>query len=196
MSKINHIERALLDSLAAKDQAFRGLIKNIRQEARNDTDVLSLALKAVRAQNDILSTDLEDVRKEVKDQKELFKEMDERLATVRSELLDFRAQAQENHLNLSPQLGFLVDYINRGGDAKNGEGGSSRPQPPPDDQSRPSGGSASRSSGGSGGSKRKDDRGSGLKKRHSSGGSGGGSYGPHGPYKRDAKYWIFGENQF
>ncbi|KZV30496.1 hypothetical protein F511_23312 [Dorcoceras hygrometricum] len=233
MSKINHLERALLDSLAAQDQAFRGLIKNIRQEAHNDTDVLSLALKAVRAQNEILSTDLVDVRKEVKDQKELFKEMEERLATVRSELLDFRAQAQENHLNMSTQLGFLVDYINRGGHAKKGEGGSSHPQPPPDDQSRPSGGSASRSSGGSGGSTIKDDRGgsshpqpppddqsrpsggsasrssggsggstikddrgSGSKKRHSSGGSGGGSYGPYGPYKRDAKYWILGENQF
>ncbi|KZV47794.1 golgin subfamily B member 1-like [Dorcoceras hygrometricum] len=197
MSKINHLERALLDSLAAQDQAFRGLIKNIRQEAHNDTDVLSLALKAVRAQNAILSTDIADVRKEVKDQRELFKEMDEQIATVRSELLDFRAQAQENHLNLSTQLGFLVDYINRGGDAKKGEGGSSRPQPPPDDQNRPSGGNASRSSGGgSGGSKRKDDRGSGSKKRHCSGGSGGGSYGPYGPYIKDAEYWLFGKNQF
>ncbi|KZV49299.1 hypothetical protein F511_23445 [Dorcoceras hygrometricum] len=144
-------------SLAAQDQAFRGLIKNIRQEAHNDTDVLSIALKVVHAQNSILSTDIADVRKEVKDQKELFKEMDEQLATVRSELLDFRAQAQENNLNLSTQLGFLVDYINRGGDAKKGEGGSSRPQPPPDDQNRPSGGSASRGSG-SGGISRRDDR--------------------------------------
>ncbi|KZV56161.1 serine/threonine-protein phosphatase 5 [Dorcoceras hygrometricum] len=92
-----------------------------------------------------------------------------RLATVRSELLDFRAQAQENHLNLSTQLGFLVDYINRGGDAKKGEGGSSRPQPPPDDQNRPSEGSASRGSG-SGGSSRRDDRRDPSKKRRSSSG--------------------------
>ncbi|KZV55689.1 hypothetical protein F511_08323 [Dorcoceras hygrometricum] len=54
--------------------------------------------------------------------------------------------AEENHLNLSTQLGFLVDYINQGGDAKKGEGDSSRPQPPPDDQSRPSGGSGGRGS--------------------------------------------------
>ncbi|KZV51657.1 mediator of RNA polymerase II transcription subunit 33A-like [Dorcoceras hygrometricum] len=63
------------------------------------------------------------------------------VAAIRSELFDFRAKAEENHLNLSTQLGFLVDYINRGGDAKKGEGGISRPQPPPEDQSRPSGGS-------------------------------------------------------
>ncbi|KZV31146.1 glycine C-acetyltransferase [Dorcoceras hygrometricum] len=66
-------------------------------------------------------------------------------SSVPNELLDFRAKAEDNHLNLSTQLGFLVDYINRGGDAKKGEGGSSsRPQPPPDDQSRPSGGNGSR----------------------------------------------------
>ncbi|KZV22100.1 hypothetical protein F511_09113 [Dorcoceras hygrometricum] len=139
LSKINHLEKVLLDTLYQQDQAFRILIQSVRQEAHNDTDVLSLALKSVRAQNSILSTDLADVHKEVKDHNELLKELDERLATVRSDLLDFRAQAQENHLNLSTQLGFLVDYINQGGDAKKGEDGSSRPQPPPDDQNRPSG---------------------------------------------------------
>ncbi|KZV24592.1 cyclophilin71 [Dorcoceras hygrometricum] len=114
-------------------------------------------------------------------------------------MLYFRAQAQENHLNLSTKLGFLVDYTNRGGDDKNGEGGSSRPQPPPDDQSRPSGGSGSRGSGGDGSSQRRGSGGS-SKKRHSnsSGGvhhsSGGG--GPVGPIRRDAEYWIYGKRQF
>ncbi|KZV19202.1 hypothetical protein F511_37344 [Dorcoceras hygrometricum] len=170
MSKINHLERALLDSLVAQDQAFRDLIKNIRQEAHNDTNVLSLALKAVRAQNAILSTDLADVRKE------------------------------ENHLNMSTQLGFLVDYINRGGDAKKGEGGSSHPQPSPDDQNRPSGGSASRGSGSSGSIRRDDKRDSSKKRRSSSGGGGSGtggeSYGPYGSYKRDAEWWLYGKNRF
>ncbi|KZV38531.1 hypothetical protein F511_39546 [Dorcoceras hygrometricum] len=175
------IEKALLDALYQKDQAFRGLIKSVCQEAQNQADVFSIKLEAARAQNACLLTDLADTRKEVKDQKaEIFKEMDERLATIRNDLLDFREQAQENHLNLSTQLGFLVDYINRGGDAKKGESGSSRPQPPPDDQSRPSGGSGSSS-------RRRDDR-SGSK-RHS-------SSGVCGPYKRDAEYWIFGKNQF
>ncbi|KZV35752.1 cell division control protein 2C-like [Dorcoceras hygrometricum] len=59
---------------------------------------------------------------------------DEQVAAIRSELFDFQANVTENYLNLSTQLGDLVDYI-RGCDAKNGEGSSSRPQPPPDDQS-------------------------------------------------------------
>ncbi|KZV33791.1 auxin response factor 14 [Dorcoceras hygrometricum] len=61
------------------------------------------------------------------------------VAAIRNDLLNFHAKAEENLLNLSTHLGFLVDYINRGGDTKKGEGGNSRPQPPPDDQSRPSG---------------------------------------------------------
>ncbi|KZV15713.1 hypothetical protein F511_11668 [Dorcoceras hygrometricum] len=176
--------------LSQQDLAFRSLIQSVRQEAHNPGDVLSIGLKAVRANNAILSTDLADIRKEVKAHKaELFQEMDERLATIRSELLDFRAQAHENHLNLSTQLGFLVYYINRGGDAQKGEGGSSRPQPPPDDQNKPSGGSGSRGSGVGGDSKRR--RGSGgSRERHSSGGSGGGHI------KRDAEYWINGKRQF
>ncbi|KZV49088.1 hypothetical protein F511_44143 [Dorcoceras hygrometricum] len=76
--------------------------------------------------------------------------MDERLDTLRSEQLDFLAQAHENYNNLSSQLGELVAYINRGNDKK-GEGSSSRrPQPPPDDQNRPSGDNASRGGGGGG----------------------------------------------
>ncbi|KZV22653.1 hypothetical protein F511_05109 [Dorcoceras hygrometricum] len=94
-------------------------------------------------------------------------------------------------------------YINRGGDAKKGEGGSSRPQPPPDDQERPSGGSTGRGSSGGDGSQRRSDRGGSSKKRHrSTGGSGSGSgssrvtYGPYLPPKRDAEYWIYGKRQF
>ncbi|KZV39628.1 hypothetical protein F511_33817 [Dorcoceras hygrometricum] len=118
--KIKNLERTLLDTLYQQDKAFRSLIQSVRQENHNDTDVLSLALKAVRAQNAILSTDLEDARKEVKEQKAIIEDMDERLATVRSELLDFRAQAGELQ-NLTTQLGELVDYINRGGNDKKGE---------------------------------------------------------------------------
>ncbi|KZV43156.1 nuclear matrix constituent protein 1-like protein [Dorcoceras hygrometricum] len=104
MSKINHLERALLDALSQQNLAFRSLIQSVRQEAHNQSDVLSIGLKVVRAQTAILSTYLAYVRTEVKAQKaELFEEMDERLATIRSEFLDFRAQAQENHLNLSTQ---------------------------------------------------------------------------------------------
>ncbi|KZV43857.1 hypothetical protein F511_38221 [Dorcoceras hygrometricum] len=179
------------------NQASHGLIKGIRQEARNDTDVLSLGLKAVRTQTAILSTDQADARKEAKEKKAIIADMDERLATVRRELLDFRAQAQENYNNLSSQLGELVAYINRGNDIKGEESSSRRPQPPPDDQNRPSGGSASRGGGGggSGGSGRRDDRrGSSTKRGSSSVGGVSGTAG--GPYKKNAEWWLYGKNQF
>ncbi|KZV17258.1 pentatricopeptide repeat-containing protein chloroplastic [Dorcoceras hygrometricum] len=141
--------------------------------------------------------------KEQKVQRTMLEGLDEQVAALRNDLLDFCAKAEENHLNLSTQLGFLVDYINRDGDAKKGEGGSSRPQPPPDDQERPSGGSTGRGSSGGDGSQRRSDRGGSSKKRHrSTSGSGSGSgsgrvtYGPYLPPKRDAEYWISGKRQF
>ncbi|KZV41217.1 hypothetical protein F511_13476 [Dorcoceras hygrometricum] len=134
-------------------------------------------------QTQFIQNSLKSVRQEARTQGDEVKAMDEQLATIRSEMLDFRAQAQENHLN-------------RGGDAKKGECGSSRPQPPPDDQSRPSGGSASRGSGsrgsGDGSSKSRADRGGSSNKRPSSSGGGG----PYGPYKKDVEYWLFGKISF
>ncbi|KZV53098.1 hypothetical protein F511_24517 [Dorcoceras hygrometricum] len=130
------------------------------------------------------------IRQEIHDQKTLLS-------------LDFitshkRISTQENYNNITTQLGELVDYINRGGNDKNGEESSSRrPQPPPDDQNRPSGGSASRGSG-SGGSGRRDDRRYSSKKRRSSGGGGGSGTGgeTYGPYKKNAEWWLYGKNQF
>ncbi|KZV41441.1 hypothetical protein F511_10054 [Dorcoceras hygrometricum] len=62
LSKIEHLEKAFLNSLSEQDQAFRGMIKNIRQEAHNDADVFSMKLEAARTQNVILRTELADVR--------------------------------------------------------------------------------------------------------------------------------------
>ncbi|KZV40541.1 hypothetical protein F511_37722 [Dorcoceras hygrometricum] len=90
--------------------------------------------------------DTVDVWKEVIELNAKVTDLDGKVSTIRSELLDFHAKAEENHNTLSTQLGFLVDYINRGGNDKKGEDSSSRrPQPPPDDQNKPSGGSGSRS---------------------------------------------------
>ncbi|KZV44048.1 U-box domain-containing protein 43 [Dorcoceras hygrometricum] len=125
LDKIKQLEKTILDAFYQQNQVFHRLITGIRQEANNDTTALSLGLKAVRTQTAILSTDQADARKEAKEQKAIIVDMDERLATLRSEQLDFRAQAQENYNNLSSQLGELVAYINRGNDKK-GEDSSSR----------------------------------------------------------------------
>ncbi|KZV50068.1 zinc finger protein CONSTANS-LIKE 15 [Dorcoceras hygrometricum] len=145
MSKNNHVERVFLDSLAAQNEDFRGLFKSIRQEAQNDNNALSLALKAVRTQNSILSTDLAATQKGVKDLKAaLSKDFDDKLADIRNDLLEFRVETQEQLDSLGAHLAELIAFITKGSDDKKGEGSSSRPQPPPDDQNRPSGGSGSR----------------------------------------------------
>ncbi|KZV34317.1 hypothetical protein F511_21410 [Dorcoceras hygrometricum] len=61
------------------------------------------------------------------------------VAAIRSEKLEFQAKMAADFLSLSTQIGDLVDYI-RGGDAKKGEGSSSRrPLPAPVNQGESSG---------------------------------------------------------
>ncbi|KZV22060.1 structural maintenance of chromosomes protein 3 [Dorcoceras hygrometricum] len=201
LSKLNTLEKDILAALKQHEEA------NIIHSA-------------------FVTSDLADVRKEQKAQRAMLEEvkeinakvteLDEQVATIRNDLLNFHAKAEENHLNLSTQLGFLVDYINRGGDAKKGEGGSSRPQPPPDNQNRPGGGSGSRPDdqsrygeisvsrdvGTRGGGSESQIRGykSGSKRTRSSGGGEspvrGIFYGPYLSPKRDAEYWITGKKKF
>ncbi|KZV47940.1 hypothetical protein F511_38382 [Dorcoceras hygrometricum] len=126
MSKINQVESVILDSLAVQNQAFRGLIKSILQEAHNDNDVLSIALKAVRAQNAILTTDLADVRQEVKDLKaEFSKDFDDKLAVIRKDLLEFRVETQGQLTSLGTNLAELIAFITKGSYDKKGEVSSS-----------------------------------------------------------------------
>ncbi|KZV58196.1 hypothetical protein F511_31289 [Dorcoceras hygrometricum] len=215
LCKINHVERVFLDSLAAQNEAFRGLFKSIRQEAQNDNNALSLALKAVQTQNAILSTDLAATQKEVKDLKvALSKDFDDKLADIRNDLLEFRVETQEQLASLGAHLAELIAFITKGSDDKKGEGSSSRPQPPPDDQNRPSGGSGSRADDpsrygggtvsreggnrGGDGRTRGDRSGSSKRMRSDSGGGSDGriNCGPYLPPKRDAEYWISGKRQF
>ncbi|KZV35610.1 U-box domain-containing protein 43 [Dorcoceras hygrometricum] len=191
LDKIKQLEKTIRDAFYQQNQVFHRLITGIRQEANNDTTAFSLGLKAVRTQTAILSTDQANARKEAKEQKAIIVDMDERLATLRSEQLDFRAQAQENYNNLSSQLGELVAYINRGNDKRGEDSSSRRPQPPPDDLNRPSGGNASRGGGGgSGESGRRDDRKGSSTKRGSGSSSAGGTY------KKSVEWWLYGKNQF
>ncbi|KZV39809.1 hypothetical protein F511_29937 [Dorcoceras hygrometricum] len=61
------------------------------------------------------------------------------VAAIRSEQLEFQEKMEADFLSLSTQIGDLVDYI-RGGDAKKGEGSSSRrPLPTPVNQGESSG---------------------------------------------------------
>ncbi|KZV41462.1 hypothetical protein F511_34529 [Dorcoceras hygrometricum] len=189
MNKIDHVKRVFLDSIAEQNETFRGLFKRSRQEAQNDNNALSLALKAVRNQNVILSTDLEATRKEVRDIKAaLSKDFDDKLANIRNELLEFRVDTQGQLASLSTHLAELIAFLTKGSDDKKGEGSSSRPQPPPDNQSRPSGGNggsgnrAGEQSRYRGGSRSRGDRSGSSKRRYSSSGG--------GPFRRSFEDWI------
>ncbi|KZV56122.1 AAA-type ATPase [Dorcoceras hygrometricum] len=193
---IRDLEKQVNARFDEHDRAYKVLLTNIRKDMHDHKTALSLDV--VRSHQK-LSTQVAAVAFD----------LDGQVATVRSELLDFRAKPEENHNTLSTQLGFLVDYIDRGGNDKKVEDSSSRrPYPTPDDQARPSGGSASREGGNSGGrgsesssgSKRRRGSGDGSRDRQHSSGGGSGSdrvtYGPYLPPKRSAKYWIYGEKEF
>ncbi|KZV52963.1 hypothetical protein F511_34817 [Dorcoceras hygrometricum] len=122
LCKINHVERVFLDSLAVQNESFRGLFKSIRQEAQNDNNALSLALKAIRTQNTILSTDLVATQKEFKDLKvALSKDFDDKLADIRNELLEFRVETQEQLASLGAHLAELIAFLTKGSDEKRGK---------------------------------------------------------------------------
>ncbi|KZV28754.1 TMV resistance protein N-like [Dorcoceras hygrometricum] len=114
MCKIDHVQRVFLDCLAEQNETFRGLFKRSRQEAQNDNNALPLALKAVRTQNVILSTDLEATRKEVKDFKAtLSKDFDDKLADIRNELLEFHVYTQGQLASLGTHLAELIDFLTK-----------------------------------------------------------------------------------
>ncbi|KZV20073.1 retrovirus-related Pol polyprotein from transposon TNT 1-94 [Dorcoceras hygrometricum] len=155
LSKLHKIEQGFRDSLRQQEKAFKTLIQGARQERRNIDIVQTLRFnefcKNVLAQNASVFTGLTDVRKEVQEinakvdivatcLNEVRKDVEATKEAISHLLLEFQSQAQANYIILTDQLGQPVDYINRGGNAKKGEGESSRgPQPPPAVQIRDSG---------------------------------------------------------
>ncbi|KZV32073.1 putative importin-7 [Dorcoceras hygrometricum] len=146
LSRLNTLDRGHRDTMRQHEETLRNVIHNARQDNRTQGDVHILHLnefkKWVLAHGASVTADLMEVRKEVKELDAKVNYLDGQVAAIRSELFDFQAKVAENSLNLSTQLGDLVDNL-RGSDAKKGEGSSSRPQPPPDDQGSGSGGGGS-----------------------------------------------------
>ncbi|KZV18408.1 hypothetical protein F511_19184 [Dorcoceras hygrometricum] len=122
-------------SLPIDSTVFTAALDDLRMsilQRINDSNSDMFSKKEVQELNakvDIMATKFEIVKKDVEATKE----------AISHQLLEFQTQAQANHIVLTDQLGQLVDYINRGGNAKKGEGESSRgPQPPPAVQIRDS----------------------------------------------------------
>ncbi|KZV24215.1 hypothetical protein F511_25772 [Dorcoceras hygrometricum] len=106
--EIRSLEKKLTEMLEQQDNFYRALFKNVRQEIQIQKNALSLdiltAQRKLSAQQIAVVTGLDDIRKDVKDQKAaLYTELEDRLDA----------------------LGELVAYINRGGNEKKGEVASS-----------------------------------------------------------------------
>ncbi|KZV48592.1 myosin-8-like [Dorcoceras hygrometricum] len=182
---IMSVTSSAVDVLEKIPNKFCSFFQQDSQDLRTFLSLdLSTTQKKLSTQVSATALDNFDGRKEVKELNAKVTYLDGQVAAIRNDLLNFHAKPEENHLNLSTQLDFLIDYINRGGDAKKEESGSNQPRPPPDDQSRPSGGS------GDSGSQRRSGS---SKGRRLSGespvrGIRYGPYPPGAPPKRIAKY--------
>ncbi|KZV56230.1 golgin candidate 5 [Dorcoceras hygrometricum] len=154
LSRLHTVERGIQDTLGQQNDYFRGLIQSARQDAQTQDNIQTLRFnefrKNILAQNASIFTGLADVRKEVQELNAkvdimatnleiVKKDVETSKEAISHQLLEFQAQAQANHNILHVQLSELVSYINRGGDAKKGEGTSRGPQPSPVDQNRGSG---------------------------------------------------------
>ncbi|KZV14182.1 hypothetical protein F511_14629 [Dorcoceras hygrometricum] len=116
---------------------------NARQEGQNQDDLQILRLnelkKTVMAQGVTADTDSLAVRNRFNALDAKIILLDGQVAAIRSEQLEFQDKMAADLLSLSTQIGNLVDYIH-GGDAKKGEGSSSRrPLPTPVSQGERSG---------------------------------------------------------
>ncbi|KZV43991.1 hypothetical protein F511_30996 [Dorcoceras hygrometricum] len=143
LSKLHTLERGLRDTLHDQDSNTCKFINSVCQDAHTMSDVQKMHLndvkKTVLAQCVTAGADSLEIRRAINavDAKILL--LDEQVAAVRNEQLEFQTKISADFLILSTQIGNLVEYI-RGGDAKNGEGSSSnRPLPTPVVQSEGTG---------------------------------------------------------
>ncbi|KZV24479.1 hypothetical protein F511_42546 [Dorcoceras hygrometricum] len=128
LSRLRTIERGIQDTLGQQNYYFRGLIQSARQDAQTQDNIHTLRFnefrKNILAQNASIFTGLADVRKEVQEINAKVDIMATNLETVKKDveatkealshqLLEFQAQAQENHNIIHAQLSELVAYINR-----------------------------------------------------------------------------------
>ncbi|KZV38509.1 ENHANCER OF AG-4 protein 2-like [Dorcoceras hygrometricum] len=154
LSKITSVEFSVREDLVKQNDLIRQSLQNSCRdhETQGFTQVMHIndLKKGMLAQVGPVFQDLMDIKRSQREQDATITALDYQVAAIRNEQLDFQSKIAADILSLSTQFGDIVDYI-RGGDAKNGEGSSSRPphslpgsssrplQPPPTDQIRDSG---------------------------------------------------------
>ncbi|KZV40736.1 delphilin-like [Dorcoceras hygrometricum] len=108
---IRDLEQKISARFDEQDRVHRAL----RRDMHDHKNLSSLDLKSTHqklsAQIAAAAFDTVDVRKEVKEINTKVTYLDGQVAEIRSEQLEFRAKTEENYLNLSTQLGLIVDYL-------------------------------------------------------------------------------------
>ncbi|KZV19004.1 hypothetical protein F511_11925 [Dorcoceras hygrometricum] len=111
--KISNLETTFLTASYNQDQVV--LVQN------------NVLRKEMQVQMAALSTELDDICKEIQDHK----------AAIAHDMIEFHVESKENFQTLSAHLYEIIAYINRGHDDKKGEDSNSRGPQHPEDRSRP-----------------------------------------------------------
>ncbi|KZV32609.1 hypothetical protein F511_36602 [Dorcoceras hygrometricum] len=131
LSKVNAVELGVRGDLLKVQvllrQSFETACRVLERQGITQTTQITDLKKGLMAPVGTIFQDLFDIKKKQREQDAKLITMDEKIAAIRSEHLDFQSKIAADILSLSSQVGDIADYL-RGGAAKNGEIGSrSRP---------------------------------------------------------------------
>ncbi|KZV50874.1 hypothetical protein F511_11553 [Dorcoceras hygrometricum] len=131
LSKLNAVEVGvhgdLLKVQSLLRQSFETACRVLERQSTNQTAQITDLKKGLMGPVGTIFGDLFDIKKKQREQDVRLIAMDEQIAAIRSDHLDFQSKIAADILSLSTQVGDIADYL-RGGAAKKGEmGSSSRP---------------------------------------------------------------------
>ncbi|KZV36772.1 delphilin-like [Dorcoceras hygrometricum] len=131
LSKLNVVEVGVRgDILKVKSllrQSFETACRVLERQSNTQTAQITDLKKGLMAPVGTIFGDLFDIKKKQREQDARLITMDEQIAAIRNEHLEFQSKIAADILSLSTQVGDIADFL-RGGAAKKGEmGSSSRP---------------------------------------------------------------------
>ncbi|KZV45460.1 hypothetical protein F511_12908 [Dorcoceras hygrometricum] len=131
LSKLNAVELGvrgdLLKMQSLLRQSFETACRVLERQGNTHTAQITDLKKGLMAPVGTIFGDLFDIKKNQREQDARLITMDEQIAAIRNEHLDFQSKIAADILSISTQVGDIADFL-RGGAAKKGEmGSSSRP---------------------------------------------------------------------
>ncbi|KZV55575.1 hypothetical protein F511_12681 [Dorcoceras hygrometricum] len=131
MSKLNSVELGvrgdLLKMQSLLRQSFETACRVLERQSNTHTAQITDLKKGLMGPVGIIFGDLIEIKKKQREQDAKQQSMDEQIAAIRNEHLEFQSKIAADMLSLSTQVGDIADFL-RSGVAKKGEmGSSSRP---------------------------------------------------------------------